>query len=94
MELTKKRIEELKAKHGTIYQITVEEYGCIVRKPNRKDLSYIAAVKNPMQMTETLMNQLWVDGDDIIKQDDDYFLAAAQKLGDLIEFKEAEIKKL
>lgn len=94
MELTKKRIEELKAKHGDIYQITIDEYSCILRKPNRRDLSYIAAVKNPMQMNETLMKQLWVDGDDIIMQNDEYFLSAVQKLNELFVIREAEIKKL
>lgn len=94
MALTKKQIEELKAKHGALYEISVDGYSCIFRKPNRKDLSYVAAVKNPMQMNETLMNQLWVDGDEAIRKDDDLFLAASAKLGELIEIKEAEIKKL
>lgn len=92
--MDQKHINELKAKHGTIYEITVDGRSCIVRKPNRKDLSYIAAVSNPVQMTETLLNQLWLEGDEEIRQDDDLFLAAAAKLGELVQVKEAEIKKL
>lgn len=92
--MDQKHINELKAKYGAIYQITVEDKSCIVRKPNRKDLSYISAVNNPVQMTETLINQLWVEGDEEIRQDDDLFLAAAAKLGEIIQIKEAEIKKL
>lgn len=92
--MDEKHIKELKAKYGTIYEITVEGRSCIIRKPNRKDLSYIAAVANPVQMTETLLNQLWVEGDEEIRQDDDLFLAAASKLGELVQVKEAEIKKL
>lgn len=92
--MDQKHINELKAKYGDVYQITVEGKSCIVRKPNRKDLSYISALNNPLQMTETLMNQLWVEGDEEIRQDDDLFLAAAAKLGQVIQVKEAEIKKL
>ena len=92
--MDQKHINELKAKYGAIYQITVEGKSCIVRKPNRKDLSYISAVSNPVQMTETLMNQLWVEGDEEIRQDDDLFLAAASKLSELVQVKEAELKKL
>lgn len=92
--MDEKHIQELKAKHGTIYEITVEGRSCIVRKPNRKDLSYIAVVTNPVQMTETLLNQLWVEGDEEIRNDDELFFAAAKKLSDLIQVKEAEIKKL
>lgn len=92
--MDQKHINELKAKYGVIYQITVEDKSCIVRKPNRKDLSYISAVNNPVQMTETLINQLWVEGDEDIRQDDELFLAAAAKLGEIIQIKEAEIKKL
>lgn len=87
-------INELKKKHGAIYEITVDDKRCIVRKPNRKDLSYVSAVSNPVQMTETLLNQLWVEGDEEIRQDDELFLAAASKLGEVVKIKEAEIKKL
>lgn len=92
--MDEKHIQELKAKYGTIYEITVEGKSCIVRKPNRRDLSYVAVVTNPVQMTETLLNQLWVEGDDEIRQDDELFLAAAKTLGDLIKVKEAQLKKL
>lgn len=92
--MNEKHIQELKAKYGTIYEITVEGKSCIVRKPNRRDLSYVAVVTNPVQMTETLLNQLWVEGDEDIRQDDELFLAAAKTLGDLIKVKEAQLKKL
>ena len=92
--MDKKKLEDLKKKHGAIYQISVEGYTCIIRKPNRKDLSYISAIKDPIRMTETLMNQLWVEGDEEIRTDDELFLAAAAKMGELMQVKEAELKKL
>lgn len=88
------KIEEWKKKHGEVFQITTGEKTCIVRKPTRKDLSYVSVVKDPIKMQEVLLNQLWLDGDEEIKTDDDLFLAACSQLDDLMRVKEAEIKKL
>ena len=88
------KLQELQAKYGDIYEISVEDKRCYVRKPNRKDLSYISAITNPVQMSETLLNTLWVDGDEDIRKEDDLFLAVAKTLSELIQVKEAQIKKL
>ena len=51
-------------------------------------------MKDPVKMSETMLNQLWVDGDEEIKTDDALFFAAIQKMQEVLEVKEAEIKKL
>lgn len=91
---TKEQIAEWKKKHGTIYQIDVEDKSCIIRKPNRKDLSYVSATKDPIKLQENLLNQIWVAGDEEIREDDDLFFAAANQLEDVLKVKQAEIKKL
>ena len=88
------KIDEWKKKHGEVFQITTGGKTCIVRKPTRKDLSYVSVVKDPIKMQEALLNQLWLDGDEEIKTDDDLFLAACSQLENLLRVKEAEIKKL
>lgn len=98
--MDKKKIDELKKKHGAIYQIDVEtdvsgEYkSCIIRKPNRKDLSYVSAVKNNFQAMETLLRQLWIEGDEEILTDDDLFLGATNQMGEILKIREGQIKKL
>lgn len=94
MNLTEEQIAELKKKHGDLYEISVGDKSCIVRKPNRKDLSYVSVVKDPIQMSETLMKQLWVAGDQEILDNDDLFLAAIPKMEEVIKVKQATIKKL
>lgn len=95
MKITEKQIQELKKKHGsTLFLITVDDKSCILRKPKRQDLSYIGVVKDPMQASETLLRQLWVDGDKEILEDDELFLAVCNKMDEVIKVKEAEIKKL
>lgn len=93
-KLTEKQISELKSKHGELFEISVEDKSCILRHPNRKDLSYVSVVKDPIKMSETLMKQLWVEGDKEILEDDQYFLAAIPKMEEVLKVKEAQIKKL
>ena len=94
MKYTKQQIEEWKAKHGELFEITVEGKSCILHRPTRRDLSYVSVLKDPIKMSETMLNQLWVVGDEEIKTDDALFLAAIQKMQEVLEVKEAEIKKL
>lgn len=94
MNITDKQIKELKAKHGDIYQIDVDGKSCILRKPNRQDLSYVAQVKDPIKIAEAMLNSLWLEGDEEIKTNDEYFMAVSAKMDSLLVIKEAEVKKL
>ena len=47
-----------------------------------------------MKYNEILLNNCWIAGDEEIKKDDALFLGVSAKLADLIEVKEAELKKL
>lgn len=94
MKVTKEQIKEWKAKYGDLFEVTVEGKTCILRKPNRKDLSYASVVKDPIKMSETLLNRLWLGGDEEIKTDDELFMATVNVMEDVLEVKEAEIKKL
>ncbi len=94
MKVTKEQIKEWKAKYGDLFEVTVEGKTCILRKPNRKDLSYASVVKDPIKMSETLLNRLWLGGDEEIKTDDELFMATVNVMEDVLKVKEAEIKKL
>ena len=94
MNFTKDQIAELKKKHGEIFEISVDDKSCIVRKPNRKDLSYVSVVKDPIKMSETLLKQLWIEGDKEIQEQDDLFLVVIPKMEEVIKVKELQIKKL
>ena len=93
---SEEEIKALKAKHGQLFQITVEDKSCIVKKPSRKALSYASSVasKDPMKFNEIILKDCWVAGDKEIQTDDEYFLGAAAKIAEVIEVKEAELVKL
>lgn len=94
MKYTQEQVAEWKKKHGEIFELSVEDKSCILRRPNRKDLSFVSVVKDPIKMSEALMKQLWVDGDKEIQERDDLFLAAIPKMEEVIKVKESQIKKL
>lgn len=96
MKFKKEEIEKLKAKHGELFLIKIEDKQCILKKPSRKTLSYASSVgaKDPMKFNEIMLKDCFLIGDEEIKTDDAYFLAAAAKIGEIIEVKEAELVKL
>ena len=52
MVFTAEQIQQYKDKYKQVYEITVEDKSCLVRKPNRKDLSYVSTQKDPIRMSE------------------------------------------
>lgn len=97
MELTKEKIDALKASHPEGIYLLKDEDGnqCILHEPSRNDYSYILACKDEVKMNELMINQLWVDGDEIIKTKFKLTIAFAKKAAEqLFQMKEVELKKL
>lgn len=94
--ITSKQIEAWKKQHGDIYEIIVEDKKCYLKSPDRKTLSYAMTVgqNKPIELAEAILNNCWLGGDEEIKLNDQYFFAAASKIDELIQLKQAEIKKL
>jgi hypothetical protein len=94
MQYTEQQLAAWKQKHGELYEISVDDKSCILHKPTRQDLSYVSVIKDPIKLSETLLKQLWVEGDKEILEQDDLFIAVANKMDVLMVVKEAEVKKL
>lgn len=94
--LTEEQIEAAKQQYGNIYQIDVEDKTCFIHKPTRQilDLAYASGAKKSSLFEETILRNCWLAGDKAIVEDDDYFFGASKQLGDVIQFKSSELKKL
>lgn len=94
--ITSEQIEAWKKKHGDVFCVTVGDKVAYLKRPDRKTLGAAAVVgkNNPMKYNEILLENCWLDGDPEIKTDDALFLGVSAKLGELVEVKEAELKKL
>lgn len=99
--VTQEQIDLWKKKHRDVWMVTVvgdddKEYTCYMRKPDRKQLSLAMRLsqKDPLKFNESIINGCWLAGDEEIKTDDELFMAVSTRLDELINYKEAEIKKL
>ncbi|MDR3046128.1 MAG: hypothetical protein LBU51_00755 [Bacteroidales bacterium] len=95
-EATKEQIIAWKAVHKDIFQIVVEDSVCYLKKPDRLTMKLIASivVNDPIRSNEVLLENCWLGGDEDIKTEDDKFFGVSQQLVDLIQIKQAELKKL
>lgn len=95
-QATPGQIEAWKQKHGDVFAVTVGNSVCYLKRPTRKAISYasVAGKNDPLKFNEVLLNDCWLGGDDRIKSDDTMFISASAKVAELIEVKEAELKKL
>lgn len=96
VEVTPEQIEAWKEKHGDVYSIECEGKVCYVRRPTRKMLGLAATLsgKDPIKYNEVLLKNVWLGGDDELMNDDAYFLGVSGQLAELIDIKDAELKKL
>ena len=86
----------LERQYGNVFIATVGDSVCYLKKPSRKALGYasFASKNNPLNFNEVILNDCWLGGDESIRTDDSKFLGISGAIAQLIEVKEAEIKKL
>lgn len=90
------KIAEWKKAYGEVFQVEVDGHVAYLKKPTRKALSAAAVIgkTDPMKYNEILLNNCWIEGNEAIKTDDSLFLGISAQLAELIEIKEATLKKL
>lgn len=100
-EVTQAQIKRWKAKYGDIFAISVkisnkEKATCYLKKPDLNIITASAkfAKTDPIKGGTVVLENCWLGGDKIIKQDDEAKLGVIKKLGELFKVKEAEVKKL
>lgn len=94
--VTQEQINAWKKIHGEIFKLKIEDKECFLKTPDRKTLSFASSVatKDPLKFSEILLNNCWLGGDEEIKTNNGFFLAASSKISEIIEVKEAELEKL
>ena len=89
-------------KGSSIYTIEVpvnddcNEYAIgYVRSPKRNELAIVLAQleQKPIETMEILLNTVWLEGDERIKNDDEIFFGAISTLEDLVKFRKGQLKK-
>lgn len=97
------KIEEGKkpAYELTIYGDDDKNYTCKLSKPSmavvEAAMAFVAPTKGDPQYFQAgkiIINSCWCSGDEEIKEDDQLFMSACMKAYELIELKDAELKKI
>lgn len=93
-KVTEKQISEWKEKHGGVFQFDVEDKTAFLREPKMKDFKRaFSALQDDSEVAfgEAMLGSLWLDGDDEIKTNDDYFLTARKEIAKLLQYDDAEV---
>ncbi len=96
------KIKQWKLQYGEVHQVDVplDDEGTIgvayFRKP---DLNMISAASkfiksDPIKSSTILFNSCWLEGDSIIKDNDEAKMSACQQIGSIFKVRTATIKKL
>lgn len=95
-EVTQDQIDAWKKQYAGVFRLTAKDANkqAYVRNPNRKELSYISQIKDPIKFNEALLEACWLDGDQEIKTDDTIFMGLSEKISLLLDFQEVELEKL
>lgn len=90
------KISEWKAKHGDVFQVEVDGRVAYLKRPDRKVLGAAAVTgkSDPVKYNEVILNNCWLEGDEEIRTNDAMFLGVSAQLAEIIEIKEATLKKL
>ena len=94
-EVNEQMIQRWKKQHGAVYEIAVEGKKGYFRTPSRATLGYALSTQNkdPLAYNEIIAKNCWLGGDETLLTDDNLFLSICTRLGELVDIKEAELKK-
>ena len=93
---TQEQIQEWKDKYGGVYKLPVDDKVAYLREPKMQDFKRAFAVMQSdgdLAFGEELIKVLFIDGDEEIKTDDEYFLPARKKMVKFFTYEDAEIEK-
>ena len=95
-EVDQVQIDAWKKKYGQVYAVKSESHISYLRQPDRKILGFasVAGKSDPVKFNETLINNCFIGGSDIIKTDDEHFFGASAVIAQIIKSKESELVNL
>lgn len=92
-ELTIEQIEELKKKHGQVFKYEVEDKVCYLRSVDRNTYSLAAAKvsTSPAKFNEVVIQNIWLAGDEEIKNNDQYYFGLVDFVEELMAKKKGNL---
>lgn len=94
-EVTSEVIEGWKKKYGDVFVIEADGKRAWLRRPDRKIIGAAAVLggENPIKQKEVMLRNVWLGGDEELRDDDRYFLGLAGQLDALVDIAQVSLKK-
>lgn len=95
-EATKEQIDKWKEDHGKVFTYKVDDKIAYL-KPVDRELYARAATKvstSPAKFTETVINGIWLGGDEAIRKEDGYYFGLSGFVEELMNKKVGELGEL
>jgi hypothetical protein len=95
-EVTPEVIAAWKAKYPNgIAEISTGKFKGWLRKPTRNEMrEFMSLQTDPVTYTERILETIWLGGDDELKTNDEAFYSIMPEVQNVLEIKEAQLKKL
>jgi hypothetical protein len=90
------KIAAIKAKFPNCFEITVGDKTAYLKGVDRKTISMATTIagEDKVKICELILDACWIEGDEEIRDDDEYFLGAMAQIQGLISIKTSSLKKL
>lgn len=94
-KVTKKQIEEWKAKHGDVYELPVGDKVAYIKAPNMADQKRAVGALmrgSEIDYAENMLAAIFLGGDEEVKKDDKYFYPAKKAITSLFDYDDPEVE--
>lgn len=94
-QATEEQISKWKKEFGNVWEVVIGESVCYLKKASRLTLRAALTFldKDRIKYMEIIVDNCWLGGDENIKKEDDSFYGLMAVVPELVEAKDAEIKK-
>jgi len=95
-QASKEQIAMWKKEHRDVFEVIATDKVCYLKRPNRNTLQAATDIseQDGMKSNQIILENCWLGGDPEIKTNDLYFLEVTPVLEQIVDFGEAQIKKL
>lgn len=94
-KVSQEQIDKWKKEVGHVWEVTVGDSVCYLKKASRATLraALTFVEKDKIKYMEIIVENCWLGGDENIKKEDDSFYGLMAVVPELVEAKDADIKK-
>lgn len=94
--VNKEQLDKWKKEHKHILKIEIDGHVGYIKQPDRNTIGLATSFlgKNNVKFVETIFQNCWLGGDEMIREDDSLFFSCVTLFNEIIELKAGKLVKL